>query len=341
MENKDNIPWRARLILVVAIAIMAGPAFADEAIKLDPNLKAYAKVSGVSGNLNSIGSDTLNNLMTLWAEGFRKQYPNVKIQIEGKGSSTAPPALIEGTAQLGPMSRPMKESEIDKFESKFGYKPTAFPVAIDALAVYVNKDNPITGLTMAQVDAIFSKSRRLGYKETIQKSGQVPLKQEPVALAGLIDRTVGLLRPLIEQKQHRVVVKIPAELPPIRGDEERLGQVFSNLLDNAIKYTPEQGTITISAELAPIEPPTTIDISVADTGIGIPLQDLPRIFERFYRVDKARSRELGGTGLGLSIVKHLVEGHGGAVIVESLPGRGTKFLVRLPMATTPVLPYWK
>jgi len=336
MENKDNIPWRARLILVVAIAIMAGPAFADEAIKLDPNLKAYAKVSGVSGNLNSIGSDTLNNLMTLWAEGFRKQYPNVKIQIEGKGSSTAPPALIEGTAQLGPMSRPMKESEIDKFESKFGYKPTAFPVAIDALAVYVNKDNPITGLTMAQVDAIFSKSRRLGHKETIQKWGQVPLKQEPVALAGLIDRTVGLLRPLIEQKQHRVVVKIPAELPPIRGDEERLGQVFSNLLDNAIKYTPEQGTITISAELAPIEPPTTIDISVADTGIGIPLQDLPRIFERFYRVDKARSRELGGTGLGLSIVKHLVEGHDGTVTVESLPGRGTKFRVRLPMATTPV-----
>src|SRR5437867_531140 len=176
MENKDNIPWRARLILVVAIAIMAGPAFADEAIKLDPNLKAYAKVSGVSGNLNSIGSDTLNNLMTLWAEGFRKQYPNVKIQIEGKGSSTAPPALIEGTAQLGPMSRPMKESEIDKFESKFGYKPTAFPVAIDALAVYVNKDNPITGLTMAQVDAIFSKSRRLGHKETIQKWGQSGLK---------------------------------------------------------------------------------------------------------------------------------------------------------------------
>ena len=336
MENKDNIPWLAWFILVVAIAIMAGPAFADEAIKLDPSLKPYAKASGVSGNLNSIGSDTLNNLMTLWAEGFRKQYPNVKIQIEGKGSSTAPPALIEGTAQIGPM----KDSDIDKFESKFGYKPTAFPVATDALAVYVNKDNPITGLTMAQVDAIFSKSRRLGHKETIQKWGQVPLKQEPVALAGLIDRTVGLLRPLIDQKQHRVVVKIPAELPPIRGDEERLGQVFSNLLDNAIKYTPEQGTITISAELGKAAPPPAmIEVSVVDTGIGIPLQDLPRIFERFYRVDKARSRELGGTGLGLSIVKHLVEGHGGAVIVESLPSRGTKFLVRLPMATTPVLPY--
>jgi phosphate transport system substrate-binding protein len=173
MNNKDNIP---RLVgLVLALSIGAGPAFADEAIKLDPNLKAYAKVSGVSGNLNSIGSDTLNNLMTLWAEGFRKQYPNVKIQIEGKGSSTAPPALIEGTAQVGPMSRPMKESEIDKFEGKFRYKPTAFPVSIDALAVYVNKDNPIKGLTMAQVDAVFSKSRRFGYKENLQRWGQLGL----------------------------------------------------------------------------------------------------------------------------------------------------------------------
>src|SRR5437899_6464621 len=188
MENKDNIPWRARLILVVAIAIMAGPAFADEAIKLDPNLKAYAKVSGVSGNLNSIGSDTLNNLMTLWAEGFRKQYPNVKIQIEGKGSSTAPPALIEGTAQLGPMSRPMTESEIAKFESKFGYKPTAIPVAIDALAVYVNKDNPVKGLTIAQVDAIFSKSRRRGHNENIQLWKQAGVEEglgnSPVSIYG-------------------------------------------------------------------------------------------------------------------------------------------------------------
>ncbi len=175
MANRNNIPWLAWLVFVTAIAIMAGPAFADEAIKLDPNLKTYAKVSGVSGNLNSIGSDTLNNLMTLWAEGFRKQYPNVKIQIEGKGSSTAPPALIEGTAQIGPMSRPMKGSEIDAFEKKYGYKPTAFPVAIDALAVYVNKDNPINGLTMAQVDAIFSKSRRFGYKETLQRWGQLGL----------------------------------------------------------------------------------------------------------------------------------------------------------------------
>ena len=148
-------------------------AFADDAITLDPALKGYVKVSGVSGNVNSIGSDTLNNLMTLWAEGFRKQYPNVKIQIEGKGSSTAPPALIEGTAQLGPMSRAMKNTEIDAFERKFRYKPTVFPVAIYALAVYVNKDNPVKGLTMAQVDAIFSKSRRWGHNESIQFWKQV------------------------------------------------------------------------------------------------------------------------------------------------------------------------
>src|SRR6266567_1871616 len=153
------------LVLMSGIIVMGSAITALAQVAVDPALKPYEKVSGVSGNLNSIGSDTLNNLMTLWAEGFRAIYPNVKIQIEGKGSSTAPPALIEGTAQIGPMSRPMKGTELDAFEKKFQYKPTAFPVAIDALAVYVNKDNRVPGLTMAQVDAIFSKSRRLGYKE--------------------------------------------------------------------------------------------------------------------------------------------------------------------------------
>src|SRR5512134_3693065 len=124
-------------------AILGGSVLlVGQAAKVDPALKAYAKTSGVSGNLNSVGSDTLNNLMTLWAEGFQKQYPNVRIQIEGKGSSTAPPALISGTAQLGPMSRPMKSSEIDEFEKRYGYKPTAIRVALDGLAVFVHKDNP-------------------------------------------------------------------------------------------------------------------------------------------------------------------------------------------------------
>ena len=153
----------------------ASTTFSASDSMVDPNWKAYTRVSGISGSLNSIGSDTLNNLMTLWAEGFRKQYPNVKIQIEGKGSSTAPPALIEGTGQLGPMSRKMKGKEMDKFEAKFGYKPTPFPVAIDALAVYVNKDNPIKGMTMDQVDAAFSKTRRRGYPEGIKAWGQLGL----------------------------------------------------------------------------------------------------------------------------------------------------------------------
>ena len=149
------------------------PPAVEEQGKVDGGLKPYAKVSGVSGTINSIGSDTLNNLITLWAEGFRKQYPNVKIQVEGKGSSTAPPALIENTAQLGPMSRTMKSSEVDAFEAKFGYPPTPYPVAVDALALFVNKDNPIKGLTVAEVDALFSKSRRQGSLIDVTRWGQL------------------------------------------------------------------------------------------------------------------------------------------------------------------------
>lgn len=141
--------------------LLAGAACAAES-HLDANLKAYKPVSGVAGSVSSVGSDTLNNLMTLWAEGFKKAYPNVTIQIQGKGSATAPPALIEGTAQIGPMSRPMKAEEIDAFEKKFGYKPTEVQVAIDALAVFAHKDNPLKGITMKQIDGIFSSTRKLG-----------------------------------------------------------------------------------------------------------------------------------------------------------------------------------
>jgi phosphate transport system substrate-binding protein len=143
---------------LAVVALLAGYGAAD--VKPDAGLAAYKPVSGVSGNLSSIGSDTLNNVMTLWAETYNRFYPNVKIQIEGKGSSTAPPALIAGTAQLGPMSRPMKSSEIDAFEKKFGYKPTQIRAAVDALAVFVNKDNPVKCLSLKQVDGIFSRSRR-------------------------------------------------------------------------------------------------------------------------------------------------------------------------------------
>jgi len=157
---------------------LVGISSTGQAVEVDPDIKPYTKVGGVSGNLNSIGSDTVNNLMTFWAEGFNRLYPNVKIQIEGKGSSTAPPALILGTAQIGPMSRAMKPTEIDDFERRYGYKPTQIRTSLDALAVYVNKDNPIKGLNFPQVDAIFSKTRKGGYREDITTWGKLGILGE-------------------------------------------------------------------------------------------------------------------------------------------------------------------
>lgn len=162
-------------VLAATLATALPAAALAQAVQLDPALADYKQVSGVSGSLKSIGSDSLNNLMTLWAEGFRASYPNVQIEIEGKGSTTAPPALVAGTAQFGPMSRPMKGAEIDSFEKKFGYKPTAIRTAVDALAVYVHKDNPIKCLSLQQVDAMFSKTRRGGEKADIATWGQLGL----------------------------------------------------------------------------------------------------------------------------------------------------------------------
>ena len=138
---------------------------------VDAGVPAYQKVNGISGNLSSVGSDTLANLMTLWAEEFNREYPNVNIQIQAAGSSTAPPALTEGTSNIGPMSREMKDDELVAFEDKYGYKPTAVPVAIDALAVMVNKDNPVKGLSLPQVDAIFSSTRKCGHAADIDNWG--------------------------------------------------------------------------------------------------------------------------------------------------------------------------
>jgi phosphate transport system substrate-binding protein len=170
------------------IAVATTGAASAAALKVDKDLKKYQAIGGVSGNLNSIGSDTLNNLMTMWAEGFRKKYPNVNIQIEGKGSSTAPPALIAGTAQIAPMSREMKSSEIDAFVKKHGYKPTKVAVAIDTLAIFVNKNNPIKSLSMEEVDAIFSKNRKRGHASDISTWGQLgatgSLASQPLSLYG-------------------------------------------------------------------------------------------------------------------------------------------------------------
>ncbi|MGP1309215.1 MAG: PstS family phosphate ABC transporter substrate-binding protein [Phycisphaerales bacterium] len=179
---------RKFLSTVAALGLAALPALGQ--VQVDRSLPVYTPVPGVSGNLKSVGSDTLNNQMTLWAEGFNAFYPNVAIEIEGKGSSTAPPALISGTAQFGPMSRAMKSKEVDEFEKKFGYKPTELPVSIDMLAVYVHKDNPIakTGLSLQQVDAIFSKTRKGGGNKDITTWGDVGLTGEwankPISIYG-------------------------------------------------------------------------------------------------------------------------------------------------------------
>jgi phosphate transport system substrate-binding protein len=178
------------LALAVAVALMlslvASPALAQ--VKLDPKLPEYRPVAGVSGSIKSVGSDTMNNLMTLWSEGFMKFYPSVRVEIEGKGSSTAPPALIAGTATFGPMSRKIKPNESDAFEKRYGYKPIQLGTSIDMLAVYVNKDNPIKGLTLPQADAIFSSTRKLGFAEDIRTWGQLGLTGDwanaPISLYG-------------------------------------------------------------------------------------------------------------------------------------------------------------
>ena len=180
-------PLTLRAARFVAVAALGSLASA-QAIKVDPAIPAYKATSGVSGTIKSVGSDSMNNLMTLWQEGFKKYYPGVTVEVEGKGSTTAPPALISGAAAFGPMSRPMKEKEIDDFEKAFGYKPTAIATSIDMLAVFVHKDNPIASLTMEQLDAVFSKTRKLGAAKDAVTWGDLGLTGEwatkPVSLYG-------------------------------------------------------------------------------------------------------------------------------------------------------------
>jgi two-component system phosphate regulon sensor histidine kinase PhoR len=199
------------------------------------------------------------------------------------------------------------------------------------------KDDPETSVRF--LDIILKQSDRLNLilEDLLQlskiESGQVQFKQEPLHIGSVIERTIAMIKPLADKKQHRLIAQVDADLPLITGDQERLVQVLANLLDNSIKYTPEGGQITLSARRLPATrtgPGDGVELMVSDTGIGIPEADRPRVFERFYRVDKARSRELGGTGLGLAIVKHIVEGHGGQIHVEANVPSGSRFVVRLP-----------
>ena len=188
MQSAKRFNQKLAATVAVAAAAFAIGTTTVRASGVDANLPTYTKASGVSGTISSVGSDTLANLMTLWTEEFKRMYPNVNIQVQAAGSSTAPPALTESTSNFGPMSRMMKDKEIESFEKKFGYKPTAVGVAIDALAVYVNKDNPIKGMTIPQVDAVFSTTRACGGPADITRWGDLGLTgawtAKPIQLYG-------------------------------------------------------------------------------------------------------------------------------------------------------------
>ncbi len=169
--SQASIRFVQQLIVLVGCVCLAMPAARGQ--QVDPKLPDYKKVPGVSGTLKSVGSDTMNNLVSLWAGEFKKLYPGVKTEIDGKGSSNAIPALVAGTSTFGPMSRDAKENEITSFQNKFGYKPTLIPTSVDMLAVYVNRNNPIESLSFAQVDSMFSSTRKQGAKEQVKTWGQV------------------------------------------------------------------------------------------------------------------------------------------------------------------------
>ncbi len=163
------------------------------------------------------------------------------------------------------------------------------------------------------------------------ESGRYVWKRDSLKIVELLERVMATLKPAVQKRGHVVSVRLPESLPDVPGDPEKLTQVFTNLVDNAIKYTSDGGKITIEGH----QVSGGVEFMISDTGPGISRKDQLRIFERFYRVDRARSRDLGGTGLGLSIVKHIVEAHGGEVRVESTLGKGSTFTISLPAEPAP------
>lgn len=164
------------MVMSIAIALLtAWPCWSQSTV--DEAYPKYPfKASGISGQIKSVGSDTMNNLMLLWTERFKEGYKSVRAEVEGAGSSKAMPALIEGAASFGPMSRDLKASEINDFEKKYGYKPVLIPVGIDMLGIFVHRDNPLESITLSELDAIFSSTRKLGAKQSIEQWGQLGLK---------------------------------------------------------------------------------------------------------------------------------------------------------------------
>jgi phosphate transport system substrate-binding protein len=173
-------------VLRLGAAALAVNVATTAAVALDQNLPAYHAAATLSGHIKSVGSDTLGHEMAHWAKAFETLYPDVKIEIEATGSATAPAALLAGTSQFGPMSRPMTADESAAFENKYGYEVSRFRVAIDALAVYVNKDNPVPCLTLPQVSGIFSSERMAPGSANIKTWGDLGLTGDwaarPIAL---------------------------------------------------------------------------------------------------------------------------------------------------------------
>jgi phosphate transport system substrate-binding protein len=175
--------------LMLGVAVLAANVIAvPAAIALDQSLPAYQAVTGISGQIKSVGSDRLGHEITLWAKAFKGLYPDVKIEIEASGSAKAPPALLQGASQFGPMSRAMTAEEAEAFEKKYGYRASSFLVAVDALAIYVNKDNPVQCLAVQQLNRIFSSTRRTAGGADIKTWGEVGLTGEwatkPISLYG-------------------------------------------------------------------------------------------------------------------------------------------------------------
>lgn len=245
------------------LAIFTAFSFtAAHAAEVDPDLPNYEPVEGISGNIKSVGSDTMNNMMTLWTEGFKKHYPNVQVEIEGKGSSTAPAALIAGTASFGPMSRMMKAKENDDFEKKFGYKPTVLYTSIDMLAVYVNIDNPIESMSLQHVDAVFSKNRKGGFTDNIELWGDLGLTGEwettPISLYGRnsASGTYGYFKEhaLFDGDYKDSVKEMPgssAVIQAISGDKTGIGYSGIGYKTASVRAVPlalEEGMEPIPAE---------------------------------------------------------------------------------------------
>lgn len=287
----------AAAVMAVAGLAQTSPALAQ--VKLDPKLPSYKPVAGVSGSIKGVGSDTMNNLMTLWAEGFRKFYPAVRIEVEGKGSNTAVPALINGTATFGPMSRELKQEEIDAFKKKFGWAPAQIATSIDMLAVYVNKDNPIKQLSLPQVDAIFSSTRKLGSPKELLTWGDAGLdgewKSSPISLYGRnsASGTYGYFKEhALGKGDFRDTVKeqpgSPAVVQAVGSDKFGIGYSGIGVMTADVRALPlakKEGGKAIAAEPEhayngdyPLSRPLTLTLNYNPK---VPLEPLRREFVRF------------------------------------------------------------